>query len=122
MCVKGGCVIEINGVRSEGAIRTAEGSRETLLVGPASPEPTRGLCLIRPVNLRDRGHRHTLIRPDGSSVAGQMSAIFILFLHLSKKKKHTHTGVITEHFSLLQRHVSPPDPKASCLAPLFIYF
>lgn len=76
-------MIEINGVRSEGAIRTAEGSRETLLVGPASPEPTRGLCLIRPVNLRDRGHRHTLIRPDGSSVAGQMSAIFILFLHLS---------------------------------------
>lgn len=57
VCVCGGGgvvgVIEINGVGSEGAIRTVEGSRESVLVCLASPEPTRRLCLIRPVNLRD---------------------------------------------------------------------
>lgn len=51
-------MIEMNGVRSEGAIRTMEGrkegeSRDPVLVYPASPEPTRRRCLIRPVNLRD---------------------------------------------------------------------
>lgn len=53
--------MEINGVRSKGAIRTMEGSKrvgggesgEPVLVCQASPEPTQRRCLIRPVNLRD---------------------------------------------------------------------
>lgn len=61
VCVLGG-VMEINGVRSKGAIRTMEGSKrvgwggesgEPVLVCQASPEPTQRRCLIRPVNLRD---------------------------------------------------------------------
>ena len=65
MCVCVGGVMEINGVRSKGAIRTMEGSKrvggvesgeesgEPVLVCQASPEPTQRRCLIRPVNLRD---------------------------------------------------------------------
>lgn len=60
VCVLRG-VMEINGVRSKGAIRTMEGSKrvgggesgEPVLVCQASPEPTQRRCLIRPVNLRD---------------------------------------------------------------------
>lgn len=50
-------VIETNGVRSDGAIITMEGSKEEgermgemVLVCPASPEPSLRRCLIRPVN------------------------------------------------------------------------
>lgn len=63
VCVCVGGVMEINGVRSKGAIRTMEGSKrvgggggesgEPVLVCQASPEPTQRRCLIRPVNLRD---------------------------------------------------------------------
>lgn len=61
VCVCWGGVMEINGVRSKGAIRTMEGSKrvgggesgEPVLVCQASPEPTQRRCLIRPVNLRD---------------------------------------------------------------------
>lgn len=100
--VGGVVVIEINGVRSEGAIRVGEGSRELVLVCPSSLEPIRRLCLIRPVNLRDWGHPGTLIRPDGSTVPRQMSAIFTLFIHLLK---HTHIITPLTH------------PPSSSLAP-----
>lgn len=108
MCMCWG-VIEMNGVRSEGAIRTMEGSKEgggkswePVLVCPASPELTLRRCLIRPVNLRDWGHPGTLIRPDGSTVPRQMSAIFTPFIHLSK-----HTHIIT----------SPPPPSHTHTVP-----
>lgn len=115
MCVWGGWVvgvIETNGVGSEGAIRTVEGNRESVLVCLASPEPARRLCLIRPVNLRDWGHPGTLIRLDGSAVPRQMTAIFTPFFPLSK-----HTHIITTHTHTV---LPPLMPQVTCLLPFYL--